>query len=173
MHTVRSKRLLDLTVGTALLVLVAPLLALAVCSAMLRRKPGGAFVLERKAGLHGRPFTVRSLRTRRFRLDLLSRLPHVVRGRMSLVGPAALAPGNPRAAAPWRQSVKPGLTGPAQLARHSTMPWDEPAILDQHYVEHHWIGLDLAVLLRTLPAMRRPRRPQDDPPPGRPALRVT
>ncbi|MEU2491632.1 sugar transferase [Streptomyces sp. NPDC007883] len=147
------KRLLDLTLGTFLLVLAAPVLAAAACSLALRRPPGGIVARELRAGLHGYPFTVRSLRTRRARLDLLSRLPHVVTGEMSLVGPAALAPENPRAAAPWRQTVRPGLTGPAQLRRRSTLPWDEPELLDQHYVEHHWIGLDLAVLVRTLPAL--------------------
>ncbi|MGW7368560.1 sugar transferase [Streptomyces sp. NPDC054841] len=161
MHAVQPKRLLDLTLGTVLLMLASPLLAAAACSTALKRRPGGAFVRELKTGQHGYPFTVRSLRTRRFRLDLLSRLPHVVRGEMSLVGPAALAPDNPRAALPWRQTVKPGLTGPAQLRRHSTLPWDESELLDQHYVEHYWIGLDLAVLLRTIPALR-PARTQGD-----------
>lgn len=151
------KRLLDMALGTLLLALAAPLLAAAACSLALRRPPGGIVVRELKTGLDGHPFTVRSLRTRRWRLDLLSRLPHVVTGEMSLVGPAALAPEDPRAAAPWRQTVRPGLTGPAQLSRHSTLPWDEPELLDQHYVEHHWIGLDLAVLVRTLPALFPPR----------------
>ncbi|WP_234042434.1 sugar transferase [Streptomyces marianii] len=151
------KRLLDLTLGTLLLILAAPLLATAACSLALRRPPGGIVARELKTGLRGYPFTVRSLRTRRWRLDLLSRLPHVVTGEMSLVGPAALAPEDPRAAAPWRQTVRPGLTGPAQLHRRSTLPWDEPELLDQHYVEHHWIGLDLAVLARTLPALLPPR----------------
>jgi lipopolysaccharide/colanic/teichoic acid biosynthesis glycosyltransferase len=69
---------------------------------------------------------------------------------MSLVGPAPLAPGAPGAAAPWRGSVRPGLTGLAQARRRSGLPWDEPLLLDQHYVEHHWLGLDLALLLRAL-----------------------
>lgn len=156
-RTPDPKRLLDLTLGTLLLALAAPLLTAAACALALRRPPGGIVARELRTGLHGYPFTVRSLRTRRWRLDLLSRLPHVVSGTMSLIGPAALAPEDPRAAAPWRQSVRPGLTGPAQLRRRSTLPWDEPELLDQHYVEHHWIGLDLAVLARTLPALLPPR----------------
>ncbi|MFD7614831.1 sugar transferase [Streptomyces sp. NPDC059828] len=154
MHPVQPKRLLDLLAGTALLAITAPLLVAAACAAVLLRRPGGAYVHETRAGLHGRRIVIRSLRTRRFRLDLLSRLPHVVRGELSLVGPAALAPDHPRAAAPWRQTVKPGLTGLAQLARHSTMPWYEAALLDQHYVEHHGMGLDLVILLRTPGGMR-------------------
>ncbi|MFE3323769.1 sugar transferase [Streptomyces sp. NPDC059176] len=156
MHAVQpvpSKRLLDLPLGTLLLLLTTPVVTAAACWAALRRAPGGAFTRETRVGLHGRPFTVHSLRTRRLRLDLVSRLPHVVRGEMSLVGPAALAPDDPRAAARWRQAVKPGLTGPAQLRRRSELPWEEADMLDLHYVEHHWIGLDLAVLLRTIPTL--------------------
>ncbi|MDN3294379.1 sugar transferase [Streptomyces ficellus] len=144
------KRILDLTLGCTLLVLCAPLLAAAALATALRRPPGGVCVRETRTGLDGRPFTLRSLPVRRFRLDALSRLPHVVRGEMSLVGPAPLPPGAPGADAPWRRSVRPGLTGLAQLRRASTLPWDEPLLLDQHYVEHQWIGLDVAVLLRTL-----------------------
>ncbi|OKK02634.1 sugar transferase [Streptomyces sp. CB03234] len=144
------KRILDLVLGSALLALAAPLLLAATVTTALRRPPGGVFVTETRTGLDGRPFTLRHLPVRRFRLDALSRLPHVVRGEMSLVGPAPLPPGAPAADAPWRRSVKPGLTGLAQIRRSSTLPWDEPLLLDQHYVEHHWIGLDLALLLRTL-----------------------
>jgi len=155
------KRLLDLALGSALLALTAPLLAAATVTLALSRRPGGVFAYEPRVGLDGRVFTLRSLRTRRYRLDLLSRLPHVVRGEMSLVGPAPLAPGAARTREPWRQFVRPGLTGLAQVRRHSRLPWDESALLDQHYVEHHWIGLDLAVLARTLPALsdtdHRPR----------------
>ena len=101
----------------------------------------------------------RSLRTRRLRLDLLSRLPHVVRGDLSLVGPAPLTPGDPRAACPgarqWRQELRPGLTGLAQVRSGSAMPWDDPALLDQHYAEHHGVVLYLAVLAE---AVRNPLR---------------
>ncbi|WP_381795712.1 sugar transferase [Streptomyces niveus] len=151
------KRLLDLTLGSLLLVLAAPLLAAAALTLTLStRHPGTAFTHKRLVGLEGRVFTARSLATRRHRLDLLSRLPHVVSGEMSLVGPAPLAPGDPRAAAPWRRFVRPGLTGLAQVRRRSPMPWDEPALLDQHYVEQHWIGLDLLILLRTPAAALAP-----------------
>ncbi|WP_443051565.1 sugar transferase [Streptomyces sp. NBC_00234] len=145
-----AKRLLDLTLGTALLVLVAPALAVGALALAARRPPGGVLLREPRTGLDGRPFELRSLRTRRCRLDLLSRLPHVVRGELSLVGPAPLAPGDPRTRGPgarhWRQELRPGLTGLAQVRARSGMPWDEPALLDQHYAEHHRVGLDLAIL---------------------------
>lgn len=161
------KRLLDLALGSALLALAAPaLLAAAAARALRRHRPGShredVLVRETVTGLHGRTFTLRTLPVRRLRLDALSRLPHVVRGEMSLVGPAPLPPGTPGADAPWRQLVKPGMTGLAQVRRDSALPWDEPLLLDQHYVEHHGMGLDAELLLRTpaalLRAARRPKR---------------
>ncbi len=162
-----AERALDLALGTALLLLTAPAVAVAALALTLRRTPGGAWERRPRAGLHGRVFTLRTLRTRRFRLDALSRLPHVVRGDLALVGPAPLAPGNPRPADPraqhWRRELRPGLTGLAQVRARSGMPWDDPALLDQHYAEHHGVVLDLAILaeaardcLRTaLPGGRR------------------
>ena len=114
-----------------------------------------------RIGLAGRPFVLRTLRTRRLRLDLLSRLPHVVRGdalprRTGATPPddertgtddgAAGGAGDGAGARHWRQELRPGLTGLAQIRSRSGMPWDEPALLDQHYAEHHWLGLDLAIL---------------------------
>ncbi|MFG3495787.1 sugar transferase [Streptomyces sp. NPDC047928] len=162
------KRILDLTLGSALLALSAPALAVAAIAtaapgllATACGRPGArraVFVRETRTGLGGQPFTLRTLPVRRLRLDQLSRLPHVVRGEMSLVGPAPLAPGEPGEDAPWRRGVRPGLTGLAQVRRGSRLPWDEPLMLDQHYVEHHWIGLDVALLLRTPAALLTARR---------------
>ncbi|MFJ9889289.1 sugar transferase [Streptomyces sp. NPDC091287] len=145
-----AERVLDLTLGTALLILTAPAVAAAALALSVRRAPGGAWDHRPRAGLGGRVFELRTLRTRRLRLDLFSRLPHVVRGDLSLVGPAPLAPGDPRAtgsgARQWRQELRPGLTGLAQVRARSGMPWDDPALLDQHYAEHHGVVLDLAIL---------------------------
>ncbi|MFT9790778.1 sugar transferase [Streptomyces rhizosphaericola] len=153
------ERLLDLALGTALLVAAAPVLAAGALALAVQRGPDGVWDRSPRTGLGGRLFTLRSLRTRRFRLDLLSRLPHVVRGDLSLVGPAPLPPGDPRAASPgarqWRQELRPGLTGLAQVRARSGMPWDDPALLDQHYAEHHGVVLYLAVLAE---AVRNPLR---------------
>ncbi|MBT3077217.1 MULTISPECIES: sugar transferase [Streptomyces] len=153
------ERLLDLALGTAFLIAAAPVLAAGALALAVRRGPDGVWDRSPRTGLGGRVFTLRSLRTRRLRLDLLSRLPHVVRGDLSLVGPAPLAPGDPRAACPgarqWRQELRPGLTGLAQVRSGSGMPWDDPALLDQHYAEHHGVVLYLAVLAE---AVRNPLR---------------
>lgn len=149
------KRALDLALGSALLLLAAPALALTALILAVRAPRGRGSVLLREArvGMGGRPFELRSLRTRRFRLDLLSRLPHVVRGDLSLVGPPPPRPDDPALSTPrtdpWRRELRPGLTGLAQVRARSGMPWDEPALLDAHYAEHHGTRLDLAILVRS------------------------
>ncbi|MFE6664307.1 sugar transferase [Streptomyces sp. NPDC057697] len=164
-----AKRVLDLTLGSALLALASPLLGAGALALAARRPPGGVLTRSPRVGLDGRVFVLCSLRTRRLRLDVLSRLPHVVRGDLSLVGPEPLTPedsgnggGTDPAGTPasptarhWRQELKPGLTGLAQVRSRSGMPWDEPALLDQHYAEHHGVGLDLAILAS---AVRAPLR---------------
>lgn len=156
-----AERILDLALGTALLALTAPAVAVAALVLSARRTPGGAWDRRPRTGLGGRVFELRTLRTRRLRLDLFSRLHHVVRGDLSLVGPAPLAPGDPRAAGPgarqWRQELRPGLTGLAQVRARSGMPWDDPALLDQHYAEHHGVVLDLAILAEAARAPLRTR----------------
>ncbi|MEE1737894.1 sugar transferase [Streptomyces sp. BE147] len=151
---VTAKRVLDLILGSALLILAAPALAAGTLALAVKHRSGGVLERRTRIGLHGRPFELRSLRTRRLRLDLLSRLPHVVRGDLSLVGPAPLAPGDPGAgitgARYWRHELRPGLTGLAQVRARSGMPWDEPALLDQHYAEHRGTVLDLAVLAESV-----------------------
>ncbi|MFJ2585710.1 sugar transferase [Streptomyces sp. NPDC087538] len=150
------KRVLDVTLGSALLTLASPLLAAGTLALAARRPPGGVLTRSPRIGLNGHVFVLRSLRTRHLRLDLLSRLPYVVRGDLSLVGPEPLAPDDADpAAAHWRQELKPGLTGLAQVHSRSGMPWYEPDLLDQHYAEHHGMGLDLAILAR---AVRAPLR---------------
>ncbi|MFE6189964.1 sugar transferase [Streptomyces sp. NPDC056465] len=152
---VTLKRALDVTLGSALLLLTSPALAVAALTLSLRppRGRGGVLVRETRIGLGGHPFELRSLRTRRLRLGLLSRLPHVVRGELSLVGPAPLTPDENAllgpAAGRWRHGLRPGLTGLAQVRARSGMPWDEPALLDAHYAEHHGTGLDLAILAQS------------------------
>ncbi|THA62870.1 hypothetical protein E6P78_22440 [Streptomyces sp. A0958] len=154
-----AKRTLDVLLGSALLLLASPLLAAAALALAACRRPGGVLTHSTRTGLHGRPFVLRSLRTRRLKLDVVSRLHHVVRGELSLVGPAPLAPGDVRHGTPgarhWRQEMRPGLTGLAQVRHRSGMPWDEAALLDQHYAEHQGLRLDLAILAE---AVRAPLR---------------
>ncbi|QNP64344.1 sugar transferase [Streptomyces genisteinicus] len=166
-----AKRTVDLTVGALLLTVLAPLL-LAAAAAVAATSPGPALRRTERAGLDGRAFTVFTFRTthggaltpvgrllRRHFLELLPQLLNVVRGEMSLVGPRPLAaPAGRGGAARARLAVRPGMTGLWQIGGRSELPWEEMDVLDLHYVEQHWLGLDLVILLRTLPAAVRGRR---------------
>ncbi|MGW0854893.1 sugar transferase [Streptomyces sp. NPDC002690] len=151
-----------MTLGSALLLLAAPVLLAAALALAVRHGSGAVVDRSTRAGLGGRTFVLRSLRTRRFRLDVLSRLVHVVRGELSLVGPAPLPPDDPRlldgGPRRWRLELRPGLTGLAQVRARSGMPWDEAALLDLHYAQTltrsrtqiQRIGLDLAILAESV-----------------------
>ncbi|ACY17741.1 sugar transferase [Haliangium ochraceum] len=171
------KRLLDLGLASAALVLGAPLIA---GVAGLVRVRLGAPVLFRQVrpGLGGGLFTMYKFRTMRDALDAdgeplpdeqrltafgkrlressLDELPelfNVLRGDMSLVGPRPLLveylPRYSREQA-RRHQVKPGITGWAQIHGRNALTWEEKFALDCWYVDHQSLLLDLYILARTL-----------------------
>ncbi len=48
-----------------------------------------------------------------------------------------------------RLTVKPGITGWAQVNGRASLPWSERIELDLWYVEHRTLLLDLRILART------------------------
>ena len=97
---------------------------------------------------------------RRFSLDELPQLLNVVAGQMSMVGPR---PPLPSEVARYdghvarRLLVKPGMTGLWQVNGRSDLSWDETVRLDLQYVEAWSLGLDLAILTKTVVAVVRGR----------------
>jgi sugar transferase (PEP-CTERM system associated) len=96
---------------------------------------------------------------RKYRIDELPQLLNVIRGEMSLVGPRPERPffvdklsrDIPFYAA--RHSIKPGLTGWAQVRYHygaSAGDAIEKLQFDLYYVKNHTLFLDLVVLLETV-----------------------
>ncbi len=93
---------------------------------------------------------------RRTSLDELPQLVNVVLGHMSLVGPRPLPLEETRELrGPYRRrlSVKPGLTCLWQVKGRNTLPFREWMALDLEYVDNWSLGLDLVIVLRTLPAL--------------------
>ncbi|MEV6954588.1 sugar transferase [Streptomyces sp. NPDC051183] len=158
-----AKRVLDLLGAATLLALLGPPLA-AVAGLLYVTQGGRPFVREPAAGLAGAPFRTWRLRTaaagrlgealERCALDALPQLLNVARGEMSLVGPRP----EPRTDRPERLLVRPGMTGLWQVSARSDLPWEEMDLLDRHYVENHWLGMDLAILAQTPRAAWRQRR---------------
>ncbi|SMO61072.1 Sugar transferase involved in LPS biosynthesis (colanic, teichoic acid) [Ruegeria faecimaris] len=136
------------------------------------------FFGQRRAGCNGRVFRIWKLRTmsdtrdqsgallpdserqtkttkllRRVRLDEMPQLVIILRGDMALVGPRPLLPetieefgDNGRV----RCTVRPGLTGWAQVSGNTALSNDEKLKLDLWYVAHRSLSLDLKILFETI-----------------------
>jgi lipopolysaccharide/colanic/teichoic acid biosynthesis glycosyltransferase len=139
-----SKRVFDIAVSTALILVLSPLLG--IIAALVRMtSPGPAIHRASRVGRNGHTFTLYKFRSmvmgadqagpgitarsdarvttlgrllRRAKLDELPQLFNVLRGEMSLVGPR---PEDPRYVALYTPeqleilSVRPGITSPASL----------------------------------------------------------
>jgi exopolysaccharide biosynthesis polyprenyl glycosylphosphotransferase len=93
---------------------------------------------------------------RRYSLDELPQLFNVVQGRMSLVGPRPLPQRDFDQLEDWhkkRYLVLPGVTGLWQVSGRSELDFDDLVRLDFLYLERWSVGLDLTILLKTIPAV--------------------
>ena len=95
---------------------------------------------------------------RRWSLDELPQFWNVLKGDMSLVGPR---PEETRLVAQYsdwhraRLAVRPGLTGPMQINGRGELALDERVSLELDYIQHYSLLKDLAILLKTIPAVIR------------------
>ena len=90
---------------------------------------------------------------RRLSIDELLNLINVLRGEMSLVGPrptVQVQVDRYTERQRGRLSVRPGITGWAQINGRASLPWHDRIELDLWYVEHVSPALDLRILWRTL-----------------------
>jgi sugar transferase EpsL len=171
------KRLLDIALASACLVLSLPLLVL--IASLVRVKLGAPILFrQRRPGLHGKIFTMYKFKTmtdardpsgqllpdaqrltpfgrflRSTSLDELPELINVLKGDMSLVGPRPLL----IEYLPYysererkRHLVRPGITGLAQVRGRHRLPWDERLELDVQYVERWSLLLDMRIILESV-----------------------
>ncbi len=89
---------------------------------------------------------------RKYRIDEFPQLINVLRGEMSLVGPR---PHEPEEVAKYKThhfkvlSVKPGMTGLAQISGSSDLKFEDEIRLDTYYVENWSLKRDFIILLKT------------------------
>lgn len=89
---------------------------------------------------------------RKFSIDELPELFLVLWGKMSLVGPR---PHFPEEVARYQRhhkkvlTIKPGITGLAQISGRSDLNFEEEVKLDTYYVENWSLKLDLQILFKT------------------------
>lgn len=171
------KRLTDITGAALGLVVMSPILLW--LTLRVRREMGSPAVFsQQRAGLGGKPFTIYKFRSmtdergadgellpdgkritplgaflRRTSLDELPQLWNVLRGDMSIVGPRPLlARYVERYSERQRKrlSVRPGITGWAQINGRNAITWPEKFELDVWYVENRSLWLDIKIILMTV-----------------------
>jgi lipopolysaccharide/colanic/teichoic acid biosynthesis glycosyltransferase len=175
----RGKRALDITVAGAALVAAAPVLGIAALLIRLethghpiyrQRRVGlggepfdlyklrtmvsGAETMGSGLAVDAGDSRITRLGAvlRRTSMDELPNLVNVLRGEMSIVGPrptVQVQVDRYTERQRGRLTVRPGLTGWAQVNGRASLPWHERIELDLWYVEHASLRLDLQILLRT------------------------
>jgi lipopolysaccharide/colanic/teichoic acid biosynthesis glycosyltransferase len=89
-------------------------------------------------------------------LDELPQMINVLRGEMSLVGPRPCIPYEYEKYLPWQKErfdAVPGLTGLWQVSGKNRTTFDEMIRLDIRYAQNRSFGLDVKIMLKTLPAV--------------------
>lgn len=171
------KRMIDILISITLLTLLFP--AIAFIAVIVRIKMGSPVLFkQQRPGIHGRPFYLYKFRTmineidhygnrlsdevrltslgkflRKYSLDEIPQLIHVVSGKMSLVGPRPLLMEyltlyNEEQF--LRHTVKPGITGWAQINGRNAITWEQKFKLDSWYVKNRNVVLDCKILLLTI-----------------------
>jgi len=176
-----TKRMLDVFGAIIGLIVLSPLIAVSLLLAKTTTR-GPVIYGQHRVGLGGEPFLMFKLRTvsidndtnddntritpagrflRRCSLDELPQLWNVLRGEMSLVGPR---PPLPSEVARYKSrhyvrfEVTPGITGPWQVrGRGENTSFDTVIQLELDYINGWTVWRDLALLLRTVPAVFRLR----------------
>lgn len=171
------RRAFDLAAATAGLIAAAPILAV-IYGAVLFAMGRPVFFIQERAGRNRRPFRMVKFRTmtdardaegrllgddarvtalgkflRRSRIDELPELWNVLRGHMGLVGPRPLlqmSPLNLGASGGERLSVRPGLTGWAQVNGNTLLSDEQKLSRDLWYVRNRSLALDARIILRTV-----------------------
>ena len=168
------KRAFDFSISLAISVVFLPVIV-PVVLAVLVDLGWPVIFWQKRVGYRGSPLLVYKFRTRRApfdregrfvpddqrgsrvgdllrrtRLDELPQLWNVLMGDMSFVGPRPLLPVDQPPNSRLRLTVKPGLTGWAQIRGGARIGPEEKGQLDDWYVNHASFGLDLWIIARTI-----------------------
>ena len=171
----RIKRVVDLVVALILILLLFPVVVIVgVMVFALDGRP--VFFRQVRPGLGEKPFVMVKFRTmsqvpaaasgnesarvtklgailRKTSIDEIPSLWNVVKGDMSFVGPRPLLMDYLEVYSPvhsLRHTVRPGLTGLAQIAGRNLVSWKERLDLDVVYVQRQSLWLDIKILFQTI-----------------------
>lgn len=174
------KRVFDILLSSALIVLLLPLFLFIILLIKLD-SAGPAFFVQERAGQFGRPFKIYKFRTmiqdaismgdgvnvkqndfritktggflREWSLDELPQIFNIFKGDMSFVGPRPTLMYQIKKYSEEqrkRLNMKPGLTGLAQINGRNNLSWPEKIKYDVQYVENFNLLLDIKILVKTI-----------------------
>ena len=177
MYPILFKRLIDIIISLFALILLSPIILITYCVLLYINK-GKPFFFQDRPGLNEKKISIIKFKSmtdardasgkllpdadritafgnfiRKVSIDELPQLLNVLLGHMSLVGPRPLLFKymplyNQRQRK--RHSVKPGITGWAQVNGRNSISWSEKFELDLYYVEHLSFWLDIKILWLTI-----------------------
>lgn len=171
------KRGIDFLIALVALVCISPVLAVVTIWLHFANKGAGAFFLQDRPGLHGKIFKIIKYKTmtderdaegnllpdkdritavgkfvRKTSIDELPQLINVLKGDMALIGPRPLLPEY----LPYytererlRQTVRPGISGWAQVNGRNHVLWEERFEYDAYYAEHLSFAMDIRIIIMT------------------------
>lgn len=171
------KRIFDFSVGLILSIAALPIILTAYVLVRIS-STGPGFFLQERLGQNGKTFKVFKIRTmtvdpkrkasqttsadpevfpvgkflRRTKIDELPQLFNVLKGDMSIVGPRPGLPSMLEEMPEWakvRLSVRPGLTGLAQVNGNIGLTWEQRWTYDVKYVNNISLLKDLKIILLT------------------------
>lgn len=172
------KRFLDFFIALIALICLSPVLLVVTIWLHFVNKGAGAFFFQERPGKDERIFKIWKFKTmtderdengellpdaqrvtragtfvRNSSLDELPQLVNVLKGDMALIGPRPLLVRylpyyreNER----MRHSVRPGITGWAQVCGRTTVTWDDKLAHDVEYVKNLSFSLDLKIIWLTI-----------------------
>lgn len=172
------KRFIDFCIAFVALVCLSPILLVVTIWLHFANKGAGAFFYQERPGKDEKIFKIIKYKSmtdekdengnllpdrdrltkvgsfvRKTSIDELPQLFNVLKGEMALIGPRPLLPEY----LPYytkreslRHTVRPGITGWAQVNGRNGIHWDEKLEYDAYYVEHLSFWMDCRVLLKTI-----------------------
>ncbi len=176
MYAIVFKRILDFIISLVALLILSPvMLALTVIGAVAMK--GNPFFVQERPGKYEKIFKLIKFRTmtcekdargyllpdeqrltrygqflRASSLDELPELINILKGDMSLVGPRPLLVeylARYNEDQRRRHTVRPGLTGYAQVHGRNAITWEERFELDLEYIDHITLWRDIKIIFET------------------------
>lgn len=172
------KRVIDFTIALIALLIIWPILLVIYVWLTIANKGAGAIFYQERPGKDERIFKLIKFKSmtdakdengnllpneqritkvgrivRKTSIDELPQLINVLKGDMALIGPRPLLPEYLpyyTARERLRHTVRPGISGWAQVNGRNAVKWDDRLEMDAYYVEHLSFAMDLKVVFTTI-----------------------